>query len=167
MGPRDSARWSSVSAVGTIFLALWPHYFYGHQINGIIDRSLLMAILLIAIGLPGMCNALFWVLGGTPTAWDTSRYPLLLFPIGVVLFMYGALLYRLVVDGAPDLSWHIVSTAYNVNLQSSTFDATAGHAQPRAGHAAADVHDDDRSRCPSASPSGLLHERVQRAGTSR
>ena len=43
-------------------------------------------------------------MGRTPTAWDTSRYPLLLFPIALALVVYGAILARLVTEGAPNLA---------------------------------------------------------------
>jgi ABC-type phosphate transport system permease subunit len=99
----------ALSLASTVFLGLWPEWLYGHEINGLVHRSLLTAFIMIAIGLPGMCNALFWVLGGAPTDWDTSRYPLLLFPVILALALYGVMVLKVVTEGFDGLGWDVVS----------------------------------------------------------
>ena len=130
---RETGHWERgnlllpvLALAGTVFLIFWPEYLYGHDINGIIHRSLFMSLILLAIGLPAACNALFWVLGGSPSSWDTSRYPLIMYPILVVLFIYGALLWKVASEGFPNLSWGILTTAYDRDITSGTFERTAG-----------------------------------------
>ena len=101
-----------LALAGTFFLWWWPEYLYGHEINGIVHRSLFMSVLMLGIGLPGMCNALFWVLGGQPSDWDTSRYPIVIFPVALVLFIYGAMLWHVLSEGFSGLSWNLITTAY-------------------------------------------------------
>ena len=132
-GHRETSVWDRgtialavLSLASGIFLVFWDEWFYGFDINGVIHRSLFLSVALLIVGLPAMCNALFWVLGGTPTAWDTSRYPLLLYPILLVLFIYGALLWKLFAEGAPGLGWDIIETPYDVDLQSGSFEKTPG-----------------------------------------
>jgi phosphate transport system permease protein len=62
--------------------------------------------------LPAFTTSLYYTLGGGPTAWDRSRYPYLLVPIALALAAYGAILARLVAEGAPDLSWDLVTSTY-------------------------------------------------------
>jgi phosphate transport system permease protein len=105
-----------VVAIVGLILAWIPEYLYGRSVNGIIHRSLFSAILLTAVSLPLMSTALYYVLGATPTARDLSRYPIVVVPIAMALFVYGAILIDLVERGAPDLTWHAVTHAYSSNL---------------------------------------------------
>jgi ABC-type phosphate transport system permease subunit len=119
-----------LSLLATLLLVVWPTFIYGHEINGVIHRSLFTSLIMLALGLPALCNTLFWVLGGTPTAWDTSRYPMLLFPILLALFIYAALIAKLVSEGVSGPGWNIgewweiITTPYTRDLQSS--ERTAG-----------------------------------------
>ena len=111
--------------VGAI-LARIPEYTYGHSINGVIHRSLFTAILILAVSLPSVCAAIYYVLGATPTARDVSRYPLIALPILLSLLVYGAILLELVQKGAPNLTWHAVSHAYSSQLTGATLIRESG-----------------------------------------
>ncbi len=116
----------ALSAVSVgIWLAL-PEYFYGHEINGIVHRSLADAILLMTAGVAGASVCLYLALGATPSSEDVSRYPLILLPVVLALVAYALILIRLVDEGAPHLDWHVLTTSYSENLDSGTFVEQAG-----------------------------------------
>jgi phosphate transport system permease protein len=114
--------------VAAIILAepVVPEYSFGREVNGIIHRSLLTSMFLIGLGMTALCSSLYHLLGATPTAYDRSRYPLLLYPIIFALLVYAAVLLHVVREGAPNLGWDIVSTAYNIELVDTTFVTTPG-----------------------------------------
>jgi len=107
-------------AASALLLAM-PEYTYGHQINGIIHRSLFSGILLLAVGVPALCYSVYHLLGATPSAHDVSRYPLIIVPIGLALGAYGLLLARLIDDGISGLSWDALTTAYQERLEPTGF----------------------------------------------
>ena len=121
------------TALAAIILMRLPEYAYGHSVNGVVHRSLLTAIILLAVSLPSTCVALYYVLGATPTARDRSLYPLLALPVAAALGAYALILVRLVQKGAPaslggstDLSWHVLTTAYSSRLTGATLVTEAG-----------------------------------------
>jgi len=107
-------------AAGALLLAI-PEYTYGHQINGIIHRSLFSSVFLLGVGVPALCFSIYHLLGATPSAHDVSRYPLIIVPIALALGAYGLLLARLIDDGVSGLSWHALTTAYKEELQPTGF----------------------------------------------
>jgi glucose-6-phosphate-specific signal transduction histidine kinase len=112
-------------AAGALLLAI-PEYTYGHEINGIIHRSLFSGVLLIGLGVPVLCFSLYHLLGATPSAHDVSRYPLIIVPIALALGAYGMLLTRLIDDGISGLSWDAVTTAYTEKLEPTGFVYNVG-----------------------------------------
>lgn len=118
---RGNIALAAIAALGALVLWVSPEYIYGHDINGIIHRSILTSVLLVAVGLPGMCNAMFWVLGGEPSAWDTSRYPIVIVPVAIALFIYGAMLWKLAAEGMPALGWDLISQGYERPTADATF----------------------------------------------
>ena len=69
-----------LALASAIILRVLPVYLHGLNINGVIHRSIISALLLIGIGVPATCYSLFYLLGATPRAYDISRYPLLAIP---------------------------------------------------------------------------------------
>ena len=100
------------SVISAILLWALPEYLYGFEINGIIHRSLISALLLLAIALPSTCCSLYYLLGATPRAHDLSRYPLIILPVFLTMAAYSFLIYYLIKEGAPNLNWEIISTPY-------------------------------------------------------
>jgi ABC-type phosphate transport system permease subunit len=113
-------------AVGAALLAVIPEWTYGYYINGIVHRSIFTALLLLFVGSWSTSTALYYVLGGTPTARDRSRFLFVALPITFTFLAYGLVLFRVVEKGAPDLSWHILTHAYNAQLTSSALVRSAG-----------------------------------------
>ncbi len=111
---------------GAVVLQVTPEYIYGYEINGIIHRSMITAPILILLGLPALSASLYRVLGATPTAQDRARYPYLLLPIGLILAAYGAILFRLIAEGAPNLGLDLITRNYNVTLEGNAFVTQPG-----------------------------------------
>jgi phosphate transport system permease protein len=89
-----------------------PEYLYGFNINGIIHRSFSSAIFLVSLGLPATVYSLYYFLGAKPKSFDISRYPILILPIVIILTLYGLLIYKVIVQGAPQLDWKILTTPF-------------------------------------------------------
>jgi ABC-type phosphate transport system permease subunit len=113
-------------AIGAALLAAIPEWMYGYYINGIIHRSLFTAIVLLFVCSWSGSTALYYVLGGTPTARDRSRFVFVLLPIAFAFLAYGVVLFRVVEKGAPDLSWHVLTHAYNSQLTRTAVVKSAG-----------------------------------------
>ena len=64
---------AGLALISAIVLKLLPVYIQGFSINGLIHRSIISALLLIGIGVPSACYALYYFLGATPRASDISR----------------------------------------------------------------------------------------------
>jgi phosphate transport system permease protein len=105
-----------LALASAIILKILPEYLYGLNINGVIHRSIISALVLMALGVPGFCYALFYLLGATPRAHDISRYPLLAFPIILIITAYGLIIFRIIADGAPQLSWSLISTPFKYQI---------------------------------------------------
>jgi len=103
---------AGLSFISAYILRLLPTYLYGFQINGIIHRSFISALLLLALTVPSFCYGLYHMLGATPKAHDLSRYPIIMLPIVLILIAYGILLYRVFNLGVGNLSWHILITPF-------------------------------------------------------
>jgi phosphate transport system permease protein len=123
---REIALQVGACAAGAALLVVIPEYSYGYYINGIIHRSLFTAFVLLIVGSWSAATSLYYLLGATPTARDRSRLLILLLPIAFVSVAYGALLFRVVQLGAPDLSWHVLTHAYSQELVSSKLVRSAG-----------------------------------------
>jgi ABC-type phosphate transport system permease subunit len=95
-----------------IILRELPVYLHGLNINGIIHRSVISALVLIGIGVPSTCYSLFYLLGATPRAKDISRYPLLAFPIVLVTLAYLMIMFKIIAAGAFQLNWSLLITPF-------------------------------------------------------
>ena len=105
-----------ISLASAIILRVLPEYLHGLNFYGVIHRSIISAILLIALGVPATCYSLFYLLGATPRAYDLSRYPLLIFPILLVLSAYVLIIVHVVTNGAPQLSWSMLVTPFKYQI---------------------------------------------------
>ena len=103
---------AGLALVSAIILKLLPVYIQGFNINGLIHRSMISALLLIGIGVPSACCALYYFLGATPRASDISRYPLLAFPVVLILAAFAIIVFKIIIAGAPQLNWSLLITAY-------------------------------------------------------
>jgi phosphate transport system permease protein len=103
---------AGLALVSAIILKLLPVYIQGFNINGLIHRSIISALLLIGIGVPSACYALYYFLGATPRARDISRYPLLAFPVVLILAAFAIIVFKIIIAGAPQLNWSLLITAY-------------------------------------------------------
>jgi phosphate transport system permease protein len=102
--------------ISACLLSLIPEYVYGLNVSGIIHRSFFSALILIALSIPALGYSLYYFLGATPKARDLSYYPLIIFPVVLMLGAFGILLYRLFAGGITHFSWHMLSTAYNQQI---------------------------------------------------
>ena len=103
---------AGLALISAIILKLLPVYIQGFNINGLIHRSIISALLLIGIGVPSSCYALYYFLGATPRAGDISRYPLLAFPVVLILAAFAIVVFKIIIAGAPQLNWSLLVTAY-------------------------------------------------------
>jgi ABC-type phosphate transport system permease subunit len=101
-----------LALVSAIILRALPEYLHGLNINGVIHRSIISALLLIGIGVPATCYSLFYLLGATPRAYEISRYPLLVFPIILVASAYTIIIFKIIATGAPQVSWSLIITPF-------------------------------------------------------
>ena len=101
------------SLISALLLLALPEYLYGFQINAIIHRSFISALLLFAVALPSSCSSLRYLLGATPRAEDISRYPLIILPVFLALAAYVLLLSRPLLEGASNLDWQVITTPYS------------------------------------------------------
>lgn len=95
-----------------IILRALPVYLHGLNINGVVHRSVISALLLIGIGVPSTCYSLFYLLGATPQAKDVSRYALLAFPIVLVTLAYLMIIFKIIAAGAFQLNWSLLITPF-------------------------------------------------------
>jgi phosphate transport system permease protein len=103
---------AAIAFISAIILRILPEYLQGLNLNAIIHRSLISALLLLSIGLPGMCYALYYLLGAKPRAFDISRYPLFLFPILLILSAYILIIFHIIADGWSGLNWSLLTTPF-------------------------------------------------------
>jgi len=113
----NQAKWGLiVSAILGIAFAILlkslPEYIQGLNIHGVIQRSLFSALFLLIISIPGLSYSIFYVLGATPWANDLSRYPVILFPIILIIAAYLVIIIRIIVGGVPLLNWSIISIPF-------------------------------------------------------
>src|SRR5208283_694351 len=101
-----------LALASAIILKVLPEYLHGFNINGLIHRSVISALLLIGLGIPAACYSLFYFLGATPRARDFSRYPLLLLPIILIAAAFILIIYKIVAGGAPLLNWSLITTPF-------------------------------------------------------
>jgi phosphate transport system permease protein len=87
-----------------------PVYFSALGQSAIFHRSVASIFLLIAIAVPLFCCSLYHLLGGSPSASDAARYPLVVLPALALLTLYLLLLGTILVRGIPELSWEVVNT---------------------------------------------------------
>jgi phosphate transport system permease protein len=117
---RATTALAVVAAAGVLVLMVLPVYLYGAQVNGVIHRTAISAVLLLVLSGVVLSYALRRLLGGTPSAQDVSLYPLILLPVGLALLAYAMLLARVVVGGAGGLSLDLLTTAWGEQLSGSS-----------------------------------------------
>ena len=98
-----------LTLVGSAVNGALPEYFSGAGQSAIFHRTVVAALVLVAVALPLACIATFHLLGATPVADDVAHYPLLVVPTLLVLGVYAVMLGVLVVQGVPQLSWTIIT----------------------------------------------------------
>jgi len=94
----------AAALISAIVIGFLPEYLQGLKINGIIHRSLISGLLLLAIAIPGSCYSLFYLLGVTPRAFDVSRYPLFIFFSAAAFTAYGLIIFHIIDNGASQLN---------------------------------------------------------------
>jgi phosphate transport system permease protein len=100
------------AAVFAIVHMILPEYLWGFELNAIVHRSFISALMLISLALPAMIYSLFYFLGATPKAQDISRYPLIVFPVLLILFVYGLLIFQVFMNGSQHFNWTILTNAF-------------------------------------------------------
>ncbi len=120
-----------VAYVGVVILPRLPEYVTGWQIHAIMHRSLFSAAILLAVGFPTLCLAIYYLGGATPRAEDLARYPLILGPVVVVLALYAYLIWCLVQQGQAGLTLEAVQTPFGQLTEVyRTFIANTKHPWP-------------------------------------
>jgi phosphate transport system permease protein len=103
---------SAVCFASLLILGSIPVLVTGWELDVYIDHSLFSAAFLIMTGIPAMMLSLYYLCGGTPQAEDISRYPLILLPVILTLYLYFALLGQVMIKGTATFDWNIVSQPY-------------------------------------------------------
>ena len=85
-----------VGLVSSILIAALPEYLQGLNINGIIHRSLISGLLMLAVAIPGLCYSVYYSMGATLRAFDVSRYPLFSLPAVLALTAFALIIYYIV-----------------------------------------------------------------------
>jgi len=101
-----------VATLSGFLINLIPSVFFGFNILAVFHRSMVSSILILLVSVPSLCLSLFYIFGATPKAQDLSRYPIILLPIVVALAAFSLIIYRLIAQGAPLLSWHLITSSY-------------------------------------------------------
>ena len=101
-----------VATLSGFLINLIPSVFFGFNILAVFHRSTVSSILILLVSVPSLCLSLFYIFGATPKAQDLSRYPIILLPIVVALAAFSLIIYRLIAQGAPLLSWHLITSSY-------------------------------------------------------
>ncbi|MFA5308792.1 MAG: ABC transporter permease subunit [Dehalococcoidales bacterium] len=81
--------------------------------QAVINRSVVSAVFILASALPVFSYALFFLKGATPSAKDLARYPVIVFPVLIVLICYLLVLIRLMIEGVPQLDWQVITSSYD------------------------------------------------------
>ncbi|HVN54961.1 MAG TPA: ABC transporter permease subunit [Anaerolineaceae bacterium] len=121
---RQHQRWdfqllivSGLSFIFLLILRALPEFVTGLQLNAVFHRSVFSTIFLLAVGLPSMVSALYYLLNATPLAEDISRYPVILIPVVVVIGLYLLLIWQLVSQGLKVVDWSVlIKPYYNIIL---------------------------------------------------
>jgi len=101
-----------LSFAGLVVLYVMPEYLTGWQFNAVVHRSFFAAVWLMAMAIPAMMCAIYYLAGATPRAEDYAHYPLVLVPVGLALAVYVVLIGQLVLQGLPNLTWQAISKPY-------------------------------------------------------
>jgi phosphate transport system permease protein len=97
---------------GLLVLRRIPVLVTGWELNVFVDHTLFSAAFLIIAGIPAMMQALYYFFGASPEAEDKAKYPLILLPVILTLFVYFALLGQLVVRGLATFDWSFLFKPY-------------------------------------------------------
>jgi len=90
--------------VGSAVLGGVPSYFAAFGLKAIIHHSAVSPPILLALGVPSVCVAIYHFLGRTPRAEDASRYPLVVVPVMLALAAYAVVGLNLIGTGVQQLS---------------------------------------------------------------
>ncbi len=113
---------TALSIAYTLIISLIPETFtMGGVAVGIykigqatINRSILSAVFIFASALPLVSYSLYYLKGATPHAKDFSRYPIIVFPVLVVVIAYLLIMIRLFIEGVPQLDWQVITQPYDL-----------------------------------------------------
>jgi phosphate transport system permease protein len=95
-----------------IVLRQLPEFITGWQLNVVLDRAVVAGIFLLISAVPVMSFSLYYFLGATPSAEDISRYPLILTPVILALFVYLSLLVQLFSKGLANFNFEVLFLPY-------------------------------------------------------
>jgi ABC-type phosphate transport system permease subunit len=109
---RQLAILSVLSLISAYIISILPQYVFGMELNGIIHRTFISAVILIALSIPSFGNLIFHLRGSTPKALELSKYPLILFPVVLILTAYALLIYNIFSLGIENLNWEMLKTPF-------------------------------------------------------
>jgi phosphate transport system permease protein len=112
---------SVASGLGLVALLALPEWLYGYNLNAIIHHSFFSSMILFTVGITSFSHTLYFLLGGTPSARDISRYPLIIFPIVIVLIGYGMVVGYVLDKGVPHIDPDILTHAYTRTIENGQF----------------------------------------------
>jgi ABC-type phosphate transport system permease subunit len=101
-----------IALASAVIISALPGYWQGFNINGIINRSLVSGLLLLAVAVPGTCYALFYLVGVSPKSFDISRYPVLIFFAILGIIAYVLIIGYIVKNGTADLHWSLFTRPF-------------------------------------------------------
>lgn len=108
-----------------VVLVVLPEWMYGWNVNGIVNRSVFSAPLLLVLSTAAGAHSLRSLLGASPSGQDLSLYPWLALPIVLALVAYGMVLGRVIVSGIGGLRLDLLTTAWSQD-QTLTGQITPG-----------------------------------------
>jgi len=103
----------ALMALGSgVLVSLLPTYLQGLHVHGIIHRSFVSGLLLLAFGLSGVYYSLFYRLSAKPRAFDVARYPIIIFFTITALVAYSLIVIHIVQNGVVQWQWSLFTTAF-------------------------------------------------------
>jgi phosphate transport system permease protein len=102
-----------LSTVEAVILKLLPLHIYGLQFDAVIHRSVVSAIFLLSISIPSFGAIFYYLMGATPHADDLAHYPLIIVPLILSMTSFLVIVYLILKEAIPNLSWSILITAFH------------------------------------------------------
>ena len=108
----------AVLAIGTaIGFNMLPEYMRGLNINGIMHRSLVAGVALLAVAIPSLSASIYYLFKATPRASDIARYPILLFFAVAAFAGYLLVLYYIIRNGIAQFHLPFFQTYFSDQFQ--------------------------------------------------